>query len=159
METYTGKEEKTKIKKCVICGKEIKVSPSQEERKKCCSYKCDKIRRRGFYAGKNNPAYKGGKVLDKTGYVRMRGKARNECRYEHQVIMEKFLGRPLKQGEEVHHINGVKDDNRLENLFVLDKKDHSRKHFELFILVQKQEAIIKMLQDKLTTYIEKFGEG
>jgi hypothetical protein len=35
---------------------------------------------------------------------------------EHVYIMSEHMGRPLEAHENVHHINGVRDDNRLENL-------------------------------------------
>jgi hypothetical protein len=51
------------------------------------------------------------------GYVLVRvGKGRKGLRYEHHVVMERLLGRPLERHEEVHHLNGVRDDNRSENL-------------------------------------------
>lgn len=52
--------------------------------------------------------------------------------YEHRIIAAIKMGRPLRRGEVVHHINGIKDDNRPENLEVLSGHvEHALLHGEL----------------------------
>lgn len=51
---------------------------------------------------------------DKDGYVRVR--VGNDRRAMHQIVMERMLGRKLLPGEEVHHLNGNRYDNRPGNL-------------------------------------------
>lgn len=48
--------------------------------------------------------------------------------YEHILLIEKFIGRRLYDNESVHHINEIKDDNRLENLFLCPRQEHDKAH-------------------------------
>lgn len=49
-------------------------------------------------------------------------------RHEHRVVAEQMLGRPLKRGEIVHHIDGDRHNNAPTNLQVMTQADHLRLH-------------------------------
>lgn len=76
--------------------------------------------------GSRHPAWNGGRTRDPKGYVSVRvaedhpyfAMARGSSNYiaEHRLVMAEHLGRALGADESVHHLNGVKDDNRIENL-------------------------------------------
>lgn len=76
-----------------------------------------------------DPSYalkaKGIRRPTKTGYVYGLG-SNGKVTGEHRIVMERLLGRRLRPGEIVHHKNGVRYDNRPENLELLFHLDHQK---------------------------------
>lgn len=85
--------------------------------------------------GEKSHGWKGGKYTTKRdGYVfiycpkhpfaKKSGSGGGGYVLEHRLVMEKHLGRYLTKEEDVHHINGIKNDNRLENLKLVSHFNH-----------------------------------
>lgn len=88
----------------------------------------------GFKKEKH-PKWKGGQIVDRDGYIQTwapdhpwprRGYLR-----EHIRVMELHMGRRILPTETVHHKNHNRKDNRIENLEVLSRKEHSKLHRKL----------------------------
>jgi hypothetical protein len=88
-----------------------------------CSKKCSN-------SGRFHPFWKKEGTVDSNGYVRKYSaqhfNGKNHQVKEHRLVMENFLGRKLNNDEDVHHINGNKKDNRIENLQLMSHSDHSK---------------------------------
>ena len=105
-------------KNCPVCGKEFAMQMRYRKNgeraghklgfmpQTYCSRRCVNFARpaRGYY-------------LDKHGYkILSPGKKAGYAQPEHRAVMEKMLGRKLTRHETVHHKNGIRHDNRPENL-------------------------------------------
>jgi len=83
------------------------------------------------YKGENHREWRGGRYIQR-GYIMVKAydhPNRNNLNYvsEHVLVMEKEIGRYIVRGEIIHHINGKRDDNRIENLILCDNKKEHRK--------------------------------
>jgi hypothetical protein len=112
-------------KPCLTCGEPITGHPYRVSQQKYCSLRCQP---RG---GAANPNWKnGGRFKMPGGYIGMliypdhalygmgakRGTGQARHILEHRLVMAQHLGRPLTRNETVHHLNGDRQDNRIENL-------------------------------------------
>lgn len=97
---------------------------SESQRNKTAQGKC---------VAENNANWKGGKIVNSKGYVELympghRLATKRKYVLEHRLVWEESNNKRLPKGWEVHHLNGMRDDNRPENLAAMTKAAHSRLH-------------------------------
>lgn len=131
---------------CDKCGNEKKVPRFQRFCSKKCYHDSTKGKPTTFSNGGNlkwnagfkerekNPMWKGGRWVNKEGYIWIYTPKHPYCTTEgyvkeHRLVMEKHIGRYLKRKEYIHHINGVKNDNCIENLQIMSPSEHAIHHW------------------------------
>lgn len=142
---------------CPDCGKERWV---RIKNGKPSSLRCGNCANRG----ERNPSWKGGRNVTKLGYIIIRVKPddfffsmANATGYifEHRFVVAKYLGRNLHSWEIVHHKNGIKGDNRIENLQLISDDRHKqitlleRRIERLELKVDNQQKQIRLLKWQL----------
>lgn len=110
---------------CEHCEKEYLPSrgPSKTRKQRFCSLTCRGLHLRGDMHPLHVPA-----SINKGGYREIWAGPHKVL--EHRYVVEQHIGRPLTDREMVHHINGDKLDNRIENLQVLNSHtEHRALHY------------------------------
>lgn len=90
------------------------------------------------YRGEKSKMWKGGSFVRKSGnskyrYVATHRDSEGKLQYkrEHILVMEQHIGRPLKDNEVVHHVDGNGLNNSVDNLVLMTKAQHNRFHILL----------------------------
>lgn len=99
-------------RRCPTCQQDFvaKERGARGAAQRFCSVDCARWQKRGLRPRTSGPAW----YVAKNGYVSARINGRTTL--QHRLAMEQALGRPLEPFENVHHKNGIRDDNRSENL-------------------------------------------
>lgn len=115
---------------CRVCATPFKVRLSRRDTAKFCCYTCHQIG-----VGKNGGAVRALQMKASSkglAYVKQNG------RHLHRIIAEEIIGRPLQDGEVVHHCNGDMLDNRSENIEVLPSQaEHMARHRNELLAARK----------------------
>jgi len=144
---------------CVDCGKErwVRLKRGQPKNRYClsCAHK-------GNSGGKGSRGmWKAGckhKIKNSSGYIEIKLQP-NDSFYpmaskggyilEHRLVVAKRLGRCLLKSEHVHHIDGIKDHNKDNNLQLLSQADHSIKIQLCQHCSLRQDIRMVQLQNKM----------
>ena len=107
----------------------------------------------GFKKGKEHVSWKGGRFEDSRGYIRIyapnhpRAKKHSYVS-EHILVWEKTHEKLLPMDFLIHHLNGIRNDNRPENLFAMPRKRHISDYPNTYIReLQKKIRELEMRND------------
>lgn len=120
-----AKEKKTKLV-CLMCGKEFERVSCHVGEYNFCSKECVNQWNKENRRGENSSRWQGG-IHYQNGYIFKKEKD-GGYRGEHRILMEEKLGRKLTPNEVVHHIDGNKTNNDIDNLAVMTRAEHAILH-------------------------------
>jgi transcriptional regulator with XRE-family HTH domain len=144
---------------CPICGQSFPVFYD----KQFCSRACANQSKSQNQMGENAPNYLGGRHTTVKGYVRIlmpdHPQADNSGYIlEHRYVMQQHLGRLLHKSETVHHKNGNRQDNRIENL-ELRQGSHghgaTHKHCDTCTCFERERNQVEQLQKRIAELEER----
>ena len=129
--TY-GLCKKCKTRTCRVCKKEFLIIQLTDKWGFYCGKKCrylDHGKKLTGLSGEKNYYWKGGRQKRGVGYIAIYKPShptsdKKGYILEHRYVMENHIKRNLTRNEQVHHRNGIKDDNRIENLEIIIQKTH-----------------------------------
>jgi len=104
--------------------------------------------------GQNNPNWKGGKIKQGNGYIQVKMPEHpraNKRGYvlEHIILWEKHHQCSVPKGWDIHHLNGIRDDNRIENLIAMPRGKHMRQFQPYRERIRELEKDNKKLENSL----------
>jgi len=152
---------------CVDCGKKRwkQLKRGRLVQMRCMSCAGKVYASNHHQRGTLSHSWKGGKTKNTSGYIMVKiepdhpyySMARKQGYVlEHRLIVASKLGRPLLKTEQVHHINGIKDDNRPDNLKLVSLLDHNIRTELCSDCPLRREIRIVQLQNK--TLLEQVRE-
>ena len=106
--------------------------------------------------GNQHPGWKGGRDANSSGYIMVYSPLhprtdKHHRVLEHRLVIEEHLGRLLEPNEIVHHLNGIRKDNRLGNLAITYRDNHST-----YTLRRQMQKRIRELEAKLSQRLLPF---
>jgi hypothetical protein len=147
------------IETCRVCGKDFFRMPSRTKYNHghhYCSAECKTVGR----SGTGHHFWKGGRRLREDGYIdisaaaippTLRSVRKDRRMLEHRLVMAQHLGRPLFPHEIIHHRNGDRADNRIDNLELHNAHEHNG-------ITQSENRRIRELESEIAQLQKELGQ-
>lgn len=136
---------------CKSCG--VEFYRQQIEIKRGRVHYCSSVCSGKAHRGKNNSQWLRGYFITDNGYKKIR--VGNKYVFEHRYVVEQHSGEKLDNKLDVHHIDGDKLNNHIDNLIVLTKSQHAIAHNRR----GENNNKTKLSEDQVIEIREKYAMG